>query len=84
MHMQKAFGHFVKSHLAVFLQKHIFSKKDIDILKCNKFVFSCQMNQKIIAELLKDMPVLLTRHLPFWLVLPINSAIKSYLRRVKT
>jgi len=36
---------------------------------------------KIIAELLKNAPVLLKRYLPFWLVLPIDSGFKGYLSR---
>jgi len=39
------------------------------ISKCLKFAFSDQMSLKMIAELLKNAPVLLKRHLSLWLVL---------------
>jgi len=39
--------------------------KKICASKCHRFVFSCQISLKMIAELLKNAPVLLKHHLPF-------------------
>jgi len=56
--------------------------KKIRISKYHKFAFSGQISLKIIVELLKNAPMLIKRHLPFWQVLPIDSGFKSYLSRV--
>ena len=48
-------------------------------MKYHECAFSGQMSLKKIAELLKNAPVLLKRHLAFWLNSPINSGFKSCL-----
>jgi len=56
----------------------IYLTKKIYISKYHKLFFSVQMSLEITAELLKNAPVLLKRHLPLWQLLLPESAFGSF------